>query len=121
MYTHTFTFKLQKEIKNENARNRLIRSINNALLFSDQYRFGRNMTNITPIIKIIKNKVSISVHLFDKFDRSSFRTAENKFYNYLNQKRGYLFENSKYNKKGIQTLKSKNIKKHKKSRKKLNK
>ena len=100
MYTHTFTFKLQKEIKNENARNRLIRSINNALLFSDQYRFGRNMTNIT---------------------RSSFRTAENKFYNYLNQKRGYLFENSKYNKKGIQTLKSKNIKKHKKSRKKLNK
>ena len=97
MYTHTFSFKLQKEVSSKSSQNKLRASIKKALLFCDQYTFGRNLTITQPNIKINKNKVSVSVELFKKFKDSLFKTAENKFFRYLNQERGYQFEEQKYN------------------------
>ena len=97
MYKHTFTFKLQKDISSKSARNKLILSIKNALLFSDQYTFGKNLTITEPIININKNKVTVSVVLFNQVKDSLFKTAENKFLKYLNEHKGYQFEEQKYN------------------------
>ena len=97
MYTHTFSFKLQKEVSSESSQNKLRVSIKKALLFCDQYTFGKNLTITQPSIKINKNKVSVSVELFHKFKNSLFKTAENNFFRYLNQERGYQFEEQKYN------------------------
>tara|TARA_B100001093_G_scaffold513330_1_gene585029 strand:- start:67 stop:471 length:405 start_codon:yes stop_codon:yes gene_type:complete len=97
MYKHTFTFKLQKDISSKSARDKLLLSIKNALLFSDQYTFGKNLTITKPIININKNKVTVSVVLFKQFKDSLFKTAKNKFLKYLNKHRGYQFEEQKYN------------------------
>lgn len=97
MYIHTFTFKLQKEVSSKSAQDKLLSSIKNALLYSDQYTFGRNLTITKPIIKINKKKVTVSVELFKQFKDSLFKTAENKFLKYLEEHKGYQFEGQKHN------------------------
>lgn len=72
-------------------------SIKKALLYSDQYTFGRNLTITKPIININKKKVTISVELFKQFKDSLFKTAENKFLKYLEEHKGYQFEGQKDN------------------------
>ena len=95
MYTHTFTIKLQKEVSSKSAQDKLLSSIKNALLYSDQYTFGRNLTITKPTININKKKVTISVELFKQFKDSLFKSAENKFLKYLEEHKGYQFEGQK--------------------------
>ena len=122
MYTHTFTIKLQKEVSSKSAQDKLMSSIKKALLYSDQYTFGRNLTITKPIININKKKVTISVELFKQFKDSLFKTAENKFLKYLEQHKGYQLEGQKHNKKKKKTTgkksRSSSISKHKKTGKK---
>tara|TARA_Y100000813_G_scaffold189089_1_gene163926 strand:+ start:591 stop:995 length:405 start_codon:yes stop_codon:yes gene_type:complete len=114
MYTHTLSFKLQKEISSKSAQDKLLSSIKNALLYSDQYTFGRNLTITKPVININKKNVTVSVELFKQFKGSLFKTAENKFLKYLEQLKGYQFEGQKHNldkKKTIGKLSNANKKK----------
>lgn len=122
MYTHTFTIKLQKEVSSKSAQDKLMSSIKKALLYSDQYTFGRNLTITKPIIKINKKKVTISVELFKQFKDSLFKTAENKFLKYLEEHKGYQFEGQKHNLEKKKTTgkksRSSSISQHKKTGKK---
>ena len=122
MYIHTLTFKLQKEISSKSAQDKLLSSIKNALLYSDQYTFGRNLTMTKPVININKKKVTVSVELFKQFQDSLFRTAENKFLKYLKEHKGYQFEGQKHNLDKKKTTgkkpRSSSISKHKKTGKK---
>ena len=97
MYTYSFSFKLQKEVSSKSTQDKLMSSIKNALLYSDQYTFGRNLTITKPLININKNKVTVSVELFKQFKDSLFKTAENKFLKYLEEHKGYQFEGQKHN------------------------
>ena len=114
MVKHTFNFKLRNEVLSKSEKSKLVSRIEKALLYSDEFIFGRNLTITKPRIVINKKNIKVTVELFKKSNNSVFKKAENKVMKYLHQYYGYEIDNSKYNK-------TKKINKSKKNKKSKNK
>ena len=99
MVNHTFTIVLKESVTNNNEKSVLISRIKKSLLYSDEYIFGKNLTTKPPIIIVNKKYIKVTVDLFKKYSKYTFKKAENKVKKYLSKYYNYKFDELNHTKK----------------------